>query len=71
MIALRLAVLFHHARGPIDAPRISLEVDSGMRFRVAARWLKAHPLTAHLLAKERAEWEALGYPWKGGAGSLP
>ena len=65
LIALRLAVLFHHARGPIDAPRIVLKVGSDVRFRVAARWLKAHPLTAHLLAKERAEWEVLGYPWKG------
>jgi hypothetical protein len=30
--------------------------------RVPARWLKAHPLTMHLLAKERAEWAAQGHP---------
>jgi hypothetical protein len=31
---------------------------------VSLRWLAAHPLTAHLLDKERAQWYALGYSWK-------
>ena len=31
--------------------------------RVPARWLKAHPLTAYLLAKEREEWTGEGYPF--------
>ena len=61
--ALRLAVLFHHARGPIDAPRLSLDVGVRIRFQAAARWLNAHPLTAHLLAQEAREWTALGYRW--------
>ena len=64
VLALRLAVLFHHARGPIAAPRIGLSVDKSIRWRVSARWLKTHPLTLHLLDTERAEWRALGYPWK-------
>src|SRR6266540_3635905 len=50
LAALRLAVLFHHARRPIDAPRLSLAVGVRIRFGVPARWLRAHPLTAHLLA---------------------
>jgi len=62
-LALRLAVLFHHARGPIDTPRIELAVGEQIRFRVAARWQNAHPLTAHLLAQEKAAWSALGYRW--------
>jgi hypothetical protein len=33
-------------------------------FSISARWLKAHPLTAHLLDKERAQWEELGYRWR-------
>jgi exopolyphosphatase/guanosine-5'-triphosphate,3'-diphosphate pyrophosphatase len=63
LVALRLAVLFHHARGPIDTPRIVLKVDKTIRCAVAAQWMKAHPLSAHLLGKERDEWRALGYPW--------
>ena len=64
VLALRLAVLFHHARGPIAAPRIGLGVDKAIRWRVSPRWLKSHPLTLHLLDAERAEWRTLGYPWK-------
>ena len=33
---------------------------SDIRFRIAKRWLKAHPLTAHLLDVERAEWKSIG-----------
>ena len=34
---------------------------------IAKRWLKAHPLTAHLLEVEREEWAALGHRGSGGA----
>jgi exopolyphosphatase / guanosine-5'-triphosphate,3'-diphosphate pyrophosphatase len=64
VLALRLAVLFHHARRPIDTPRISFECDRSIRLGVSARWLADHPLTAHLLEKERREWTALGYRWR-------
>ena len=63
VLALRLAVLFHHARRPIEHPRIAIGVNARIRVGVPARWQKAHPLTAHLLARERSEWEALGYRW--------
>ena len=63
LLALRLAVLFHHARAPIDLPRIRLGVAARIRFGISARWLKAHPLTAHLLDKEKREWSDLGYAW--------
>jgi len=61
---LRLAVLFHHARRKIDLPRLKLEMRSAIGFDVSKPWLRAHPLTAHLLDKEREEWEALGYRFK-------
>jgi len=64
VLALRLAVLLHHARRPIDAPRIRLEVGKSIRFGLSKRWLAAHPLTAHLLDKEFAEWADAGYPIK-------
>jgi exopolyphosphatase/guanosine-5'-triphosphate,3'-diphosphate pyrophosphatase len=63
LLTLRLAVLFHHARRPIDRPRIVLAFRPRIRCEVSARWQKAHPLTAHMLAQERGEWSALGYPW--------
>jgi len=64
LVALRLAVLFHHARRPIDAPRLKLAVGGrSIRFGVSARWRNAHPLTTHLLAKEQREWAGLGYRW--------
>jgi len=62
VLALRLAVLLHHARRPIDPPRIRLEVAGSIRFGLAKRWLAAHPLSAHLLDKEFAEWKAIGLP---------
>ncbi|MCC6869276.1 MAG: Ppx/GppA family phosphatase [Burkholderiales bacterium] len=64
MLALRLAVLFHHARRTIDLPRIAIRVDQSIRFHVAKQWLTAHPLTAHLLDLERAQWRAAGRAWK-------
>ncbi len=66
LLALRLAVLFHHARRTIGAPRVALIIDKLIRLRVSPPWLAAHPLTAHLLLQERAEWVALGYGWKTG-----
>jgi exopolyphosphatase/guanosine-5'-triphosphate,3'-diphosphate pyrophosphatase len=64
LCALRLAVLFHHARRPIALPRLALEVDRAMRFDVPARWLAAHPLTHHLLQKEADEWREQGFRWR-------
>jgi len=61
VLALRLAVLLHHARRPIDAPRIRLAVGKSIGFGLPKRWLAAHPLTAHLLGKELAEWSGAGY----------
>jgi len=64
LLALRLAVMFHHARTPITLPKIQFKVAGHVSFATSARWLKAHPLTAYLLGKERAQWEALGYRWR-------
>jgi exopolyphosphatase/guanosine-5'-triphosphate,3'-diphosphate pyrophosphatase len=64
ILALRLAVLFHHARRSIEHPRILITFHPRIRFDVSARWQTAHPLTAHLLAQERSEWGPLGYPWR-------
>jgi exopolyphosphatase/guanosine-5'-triphosphate,3'-diphosphate pyrophosphatase len=64
LLSLRLAVLFHHARTTIAVPRIALKAGKRIRFAVSKRWLAGHPLTAHLLARERVQWAALGHAWK-------
>ena len=64
VLAVRVAVLIHHARTTIAVPRIRLELARGIRFGISRRWLAAHPLTDYLLAKERAQWAELGYPWR-------
>jgi exopolyphosphatase/guanosine-5'-triphosphate,3'-diphosphate pyrophosphatase len=64
VLALRLAVLFHHARRAIDAPRIRLKSGRAVHFGLSKRWLSRHPLTLHLLVKEREEWSALGVRWR-------
>ena len=64
LLALRLAVLFHHARTTLAVPRIRLKTRGRIRFGISKRWLRSHPLTAHLLMRERAQWAQLGHPWK-------
>lgn len=64
LLALRLAVLFHHARQPITVPRIRVRPGRSFGIEVPATWLRKHPLTAHLLAKERDEWRKAGWPWR-------
>ncbi len=67
LLALRLAVLFHHARRSVELPKIVLQAGKPIVLHVPARWLKAHPLSAHLLERERAEWASVGMRWKAAA----
>ncbi|MEO8537158.1 MAG: Ppx/GppA phosphatase family protein, partial [Betaproteobacteria bacterium] len=64
LFALRLAVLFHHSRRALDLPRLTVRVGEEVEFAVSAGWLKAHPLSNHLLERERDEWADAGYPWR-------
>jgi exopolyphosphatase/guanosine-5'-triphosphate,3'-diphosphate pyrophosphatase len=64
ILALRLAVLFNQARTKITVPRIELAVEDRIRVVIPKRWLAAHPLTDYLLARERAQWKALGHAWR-------
>jgi exopolyphosphatase/guanosine-5'-triphosphate,3'-diphosphate pyrophosphatase len=64
LLALRLAVLFHHARQPITVPRIRIRPGRAFGVDVPVTWQRAHPLTAHLLGKERDEWKKAGFPWR-------
>ena len=56
--SLRLAVLLLHARTGVTLPRVTLRTRGDVAIRVGRRWLAAHPLTALLLERERAQWRA-------------
>jgi exopolyphosphatase / guanosine-5'-triphosphate,3'-diphosphate pyrophosphatase len=64
LLALRLAVVFCHAR--TDAPLHAMALEIGeqrARLRLDAGWAREHPRTMHLLAQEVAEWRR-ATPWR-------
>ncbi|MFC3607646.1 exopolyphosphatase [Stutzerimonas tarimensis] len=55
-VLLRFAILFHHIRGPQQAPEIRLQPgDNSLDVVFPEGWLQAHPLTQADFAQE-AEW---------------
>ncbi len=61
ILALRLAVIFCHARRALEPPRWTLRASRGaIELGVDADWLARHPLTQHLLEEEAAQWEKVG-----------
>ncbi|MGH8801601.1 MAG: exopolyphosphatase [Casimicrobiaceae bacterium] len=64
LVALRLAVIIHHGRRSVALPRILLEARKVIRVGFPTRWLRAHPLTDLLLAREREEWTHAGHRWR-------
>jgi exopolyphosphatase/guanosine-5'-triphosphate,3'-diphosphate pyrophosphatase len=60
ILALRLAIVFAHARRPIELPRWSLKFGGSTELEMDARWLAEHPLTHHLLEEEAGHWERVG-----------
>jgi exopolyphosphatase/guanosine-5'-triphosphate,3'-diphosphate pyrophosphatase len=60
--ALRLAVLFCHARTDAALPHVALKTRGGVYIQASQRWLAAHPLTAYLLDRERIQWSQGVHP---------
>jgi exopolyphosphatase/guanosine-5'-triphosphate,3'-diphosphate pyrophosphatase len=61
ILALRLAVILCHARRDVQPPRWSLRYARGaIDLGLDSAWLERHPLTAHLLDEEAAQWARLG-----------
>lgn len=55
--ALRLAVIFAHARRPVELPQWNLtRKGSVITLTIDADWLKQHPLTEYLLEQESSIW---------------
>jgi exopolyphosphatase / guanosine-5'-triphosphate,3'-diphosphate pyrophosphatase len=58
VLALRVAAIKCHARGPIDPRALRLLADGKDRVRLSftADWAAAHPRTVYLLEQEREAW---------------
>jgi exopolyphosphatase / guanosine-5'-triphosphate,3'-diphosphate pyrophosphatase len=64
LLALRLAVVFCHARADAPLHAMALEIrEQRARLRLDAGWAREHPRTMHLLAQEVAEWRR-ATPWR-------
>lgn len=60
ILALRLAVILAHARGPVELPKWSLKHGKSIEFALDRSWIAHHPLTQFLLEEEGAHWERVG-----------
>lgn len=61
LLALRLAVIFAHARRAVQMPHWTLTTARGaIDLAVDAPWLTRHPLTQHLLHEESEHWAQVG-----------
>jgi exopolyphosphatase / guanosine-5'-triphosphate,3'-diphosphate pyrophosphatase len=60
VMALRLAVIFNHARRSETLPRLTLKAGRSMDLALDGDWLSRHPLTQYLLEEEAAHWARIG-----------
>jgi len=61
ILALRLAVLFCHARQPVQMPKWTLGGRRGaFELQLDGDWLSRHPLTQFLLEEESGQWDKVG-----------
>jgi len=64
LLALRLAIVLHHARRPVRLPRWSLRVRNAFEFGIERSWIANRPLTRHLLEEEAQDWERVGIDFR-------
>ena len=63
VLAMRLAVIFAHARKPAPLPLITITRslnNSVLNIAIDRTWLEQHPLTAYMLQQEAADWKKVG-----------
>jgi len=60
LLALRLAIILHHARRPVRLPRWTLRVGRSFEFGIDRSWIAHRPLTRHLLEEETQQWGRVG-----------
>jgi len=60
ILALRLAVIFSHARRAVELPAWTLKFGKSIELSLDGDWLARHPLTQHLIEEEAAHWGRVG-----------
>lgn len=60
LLALRLAVILHHARRDAAFERWTLRFSRSIELGLDRAWLEQHPLTRHLLEEEGEQWARVG-----------
>ena len=56
VLALRLAVLFSHARLVLDGTELRLKMKKGIELELRSEWVAQHPTVAFWMQKERDYW---------------
>jgi exopolyphosphatase/guanosine-5'-triphosphate,3'-diphosphate pyrophosphatase len=60
VLALRLAVIFMHARIEGSLQQVGLRIRSRIELEIPRDWLVAHPTLSFWLDKERDYWKEVG-----------
>ena len=60
VLALRLAVMFMHSHGRIQADDVRIKMRSKIELEVKPEWLARHPTVSYWLDKEREAWSEIG-----------
>jgi len=60
LLALRLAIILHHARRTVRLPHWTLRVNRSIEFGIERAWIARRPLTRHLLEEEAQQWARVG-----------
>jgi len=60
LLALRLAVILHHARRDVAFENWTLRFNRAIELALDRAWLEQYPLTRHLLEEEAEQWQKVG-----------
>jgi exopolyphosphatase/guanosine-5'-triphosphate,3'-diphosphate pyrophosphatase len=60
LLALRLAVILHHARRDVAFENWTLRFNRAIELALDRGWLEQYPLTRHLLEEEAEQWQKVG-----------
>jgi len=60
LLALRLAVILHHARSDVTCEGWTLRFARSIEIGLGRAWLDQHPLTRHLIGEEAEQWQRVG-----------
>ena len=60
VLALRLAVLFSHARLTLDSDQVRLKMKNRIELELRSAWVAAHPTVGYWLQRESECWQEVG-----------